>query len=78
MDMFGKPRIDMTLIQTTSKEAIKRSALYACGGDVKAAEGVLSQLKESFENVTTKLMCLSPSMLTHGGPGCVLVQAIRK
>ena len=38
MDMFGKPRIDMTLIQTTSKEAIKRSALYACGGDVKTAQ----------------------------------------
>lgn len=53
--------------------------IYIChGGDVKAAEGVLSQLKESFSNVTTELMCLSPSMLTHGGPGCVLVQAIKK
>ena len=53
--------------------------IYIChGGDVKAAEGVLSQLKESFGNVTTELMCLSPSMLTHGGPGCVLVQAIKK
>lgn len=53
--------------------------IYIChGGDVKAAEGVLSQLKERFSNVTTKLMCLSPSMLTHGGPGCVLVQAIKK
>lgn len=53
--------------------------IYVChGGDVKAAEGVLSQLKESFFNVTTKMMCLSPSMLTHGGPGCVLVQVIKK
>lgn len=53
--------------------------IYIChGGDVKAAEGVLSQLKERFSNVTTELMCLSPSMLTHGGPGCVLVQAIKK
>lgn len=53
--------------------------IYIChGGDVKAAEGVLSQIKERFSNVTTELMCLSPSMLTHGGPGCVLVQAIKK
>ena len=53
--------------------------IYIChGGDVKAAEGVFSQLKESFFNVATELMCLSPSMLTHGGPGCVLVQTIRK
>ena len=53
--------------------------IYIChGGDETAAEGVLSRLKESFCNVTTKMMCLSPSMLTHGGPGCVLVQAIRK
>lgn len=53
--------------------------IYIChGGDVKAAEGVLSQIKERFSNITTELMCLSPSMLTHGGPGCVLVQAIKK
>ena len=53
--------------------------IYIChGGDVKAAEGVLSQIKERFSNVTTELMCLSPSMLTHGGTGCVLVQEIKK
>lgn len=53
--------------------------IYIChGGDVKAAEGVLSQIKERFSNVTTELMCLSPSMLTHGGPGCVLIQAVKK
>ena len=53
--------------------------IYIChGGDETAAEGVLSRIKESFCSITTKMMCLSPSMLTHGGPGCVLVQAIRK
>lgn len=48
------------------------------GGDLQAAKTVFAQVKESFENVTTKLMCLSPSMLTHGGPGCVLIQAVKK
>ena len=53
--------------------------IYIChGGDLQAAKTVFAQVKESFENVTTKLMCLSPSMLTHGGPGCVLIQAVKK
>ena len=53
--------------------------IYIChGGNVKSAEEVLSQIKESFSEVMTELMSLSPSMMTHGGPGCVLIQAIRK
>lgn len=54
-------------------------AIYVChAGNVKTAEEVLLQVKQSFENVTAELMCLSPSMMTHGGPGCVLIQAIKK
>lgn len=51
MDMFGKPRIDMTLIQTTSKEAIKRSALFACGGDVKAATEIYDFFVKDMESI---------------------------
>ena len=53
--------------------------IYIChGGDLKMAEAVLTQTKEYFPNVETEFMSLSPSMITHGGPGCVLIQAIRK
>ena len=53
--------------------------IYIChGGDLKAAEAVLAQTNEYFPNVDTEFMSLSPSMITHGGPGCVLIQAIRK
>ena len=38
--MFGRPKIDMTLIQTTTKDTLKRTALFACGGDVKAAKEI--------------------------------------
>lgn len=48
------------------------------GGDEPAAKTVLAQVKESFQNVTTEFLSLSPSMITHGGPGCVLIQAIKK
>ena len=53
--------------------------IYIChGGDLKMAEAVLTQTKEYLPNVETEFMSLSPSMITHGGPGCVLIQAIRK
>ena len=53
--------------------------IYIChAGNVKSAQEVLSQVKESFVNVTTELKILSPSMMTHGGPGCVVIQAVRK
>ena len=53
--------------------------IYIChAGNVKSAQEVLSQVKESFVNVTTELKSLSPSMMTHGGPGCVVIQAVRK
>ena len=52
---------------------------YIChGGDLKIAETVVSQTKAHFPHVTINLMGLSPTMITHGGPGCVLIQAIRK
>lgn len=53
--------------------------IYVChGGDLKAAENVVKQIKEYFANVELELIGLSPTMMTHGGPGCVLVQAIKK
>lgn len=53
--------------------------IYVChGGDEQTAKNVLAQVKEKFENVSTVFMSLSPTMITHGGPGCVLIQAIKK
>ena len=53
--------------------------IFIChGGDQKAAEAVLAQTKEKFPNVEITLESLSPTMITHGGPGCVLVQVIKK
>ena len=39
---------------------------------------VLQQMKKHFANTTMELFALSPTLMTHGGPGCVLIQAIRK
>jgi hypothetical protein len=37
MSWFSK-QYDVSMVQTTSKDALKRSALFVCGGDIAAAE----------------------------------------
>ena len=53
--------------------------IYVChAGDLVAADAVVDQTKKAFPEVSVELMSLSPTMITHGGPGCVVIQAIRK
>ncbi len=47
------------------------------GAQEKAKE-VLKQIKEHFHNTTYEFFQLSPTLITHGGPGCVLIQVIKK
>ncbi len=48
------------------------------GGTVEKATRILAQIKEQFASAETELLELSPALLTHGGPGCIVIQAIRK
>ena len=68
------------VLEYLQKNGVDESyVIYIChSGDLKAAETVAAQAKAQFPHVTLKLRSLSPSMITHGGPGCVLIQAIRK
>lgn len=52
------------------------SVAYADKKDL--ATKVRLQLRESFPGVESELLQLSPSLITHGGPGCIVVQTIRK
>lgn len=47
-------------------------------GDLKPVEMVLEQVRSRFSKVPAEVMELSPSLVTHGGPGCVTIQVIRK
>lgn len=52
MALFGnKTSLDATLLQTTSKDALKRSALMICGGDVKAASEVCEYFMKDMPNM---------------------------
>ena len=39
---------------------------------------VMKQLKTIFKNVETEILELSPALITHGGPGCIVIQAVEK
>ena len=47
-------------------------------GVVEEAKNTLNKMKEVFANVQMELFQLAPSLITHGGPGCIVIQAIRK
>ena len=47
-------------------------------GVKRIAENVLDQIRVQFANTAFELYQLSPALVTHGGPGCVVIQAIRK
>ena len=68
------------IIENMKKVGVDSSyKLYVChGGDLAAAQAALDQLQAAFPGCDVELLPLSPAMTTHGGPGCVLFQAIRK
>lgn len=47
-------------------------------GTPQKAEGVLARIRERFADTEAEILELSPALTTHGGPGCIVVQAILK
>ena len=47
-------------------------------GVYENAKAVLEQIHAQFANVTMELFHLAPALITHGGPGCIVIQAIKK
>ncbi len=68
------------IVEDLKKKGVNEEyKIYIChGGDKKAAEAVYAQVETVFVRTNMEMISLSPTMITHGGPGCVLIQAIRK
>ena len=47
-------------------------------GVPQRAEQVLRQVREYFVSSDIEILELSPALTTHGGPGCIVIQAICK
>lgn len=48
------------------------------GGAPESAEAVLAQIKAEIPEADTEILELAPALVTHGGPGCITVQAVKK
>lgn len=47
------------------------------GGALEEARSVMEQFRQHFANTAMELFSLVPSLVCHGGPGCILIQTIR-
>jgi len=47
-------------------------------GTYEKAVSVLRQVEAAFPASETEILSLSPALITHGGPGCIVIQVIRK
>lgn len=50
----------------------------AHAGVLDQATAVVEQLKAQFADTKMELYALSPALITHGGPGSITIQAVRK
>lgn len=69
-----------TIISSLKDKGIdERWLITVAYADTKdLAAKVRQQVSESFPRIETELLQLSPSLITHGGPGCIVVQTVLK
>lgn len=69
-----------TIIQRLQAAGVDGSYLVSVchGGAQERAASILERLRERFAGVEMEILELSPALITHGGPGCIVVQAILK
>lgn len=74
-----KSAVDTIIQRLTDKGINERYLISVChAGTPDKAQKVLQQIKEKFLNTEIEILELSPALITHGGPGCIVVQTIMK
>ena len=69
-----------TIIQRLVEIGVDHEYLISVShaGTYDRAFSVSQQIKAIFSESEIEILDLSPALMTHGGPGCIVVQAIRK
>lgn len=71
--------VDTILQQMQSKNVGPNHLItISHAGVPQRAEQVLQQVRELFVSSDIEILELSPALTTHGGPGCIVIQAISK
>lgn len=85
-------RITLMCIKRTKKKAIQAiidhlkakgvdenyRITVAHGGVIEDARAAVEQLRQHFADSAMEIFPLAPSLVCHGGPGCILIQTIRQ
>ena len=68
-----------TIIQRLETIGVNQEYLISVchAGTYQRAVDVVEQIKARFVSSEIELLHLSPALITHGGPGCIVVQAIK-
>lgn len=71
--------VDTVLSRLTAAGVDRDWCIFVCHGcDEEKGAAVRDRIAARFPECEIELLELSPALLTHGGPGCVVVQAVRK
>ena len=74
-----KTAVDTVIQRLQELNVDKEYLISVCHtGTYNKALNVMNQIKEFFPFAETEILTLSPALITHGGPGCIVVQAIKK
>ena len=74
-----KTAVETILQHMEAREVGSGHLISVCHAGVpQRAEQVLQQVRARFEAAEIEVLELSPGLITHGGPGCIVIQAICK
>lgn len=71
--------VEAVLQQLQTMDIGPNHLISVCHAGVpERAQQVLQQVKDRFVSADAEILELSPALTTHGGPGCIVIQAICK
>lgn len=74
-----KAAVEMILQRLQALQVGEQHLISVChGGARQRAESIVQQVKDRFPLAETEFLELSPALITHGGPGCIVIQAVCK
>ena len=74
-----KSAVDTVLQQLQTRNVGADDLISICHAGVpQRAEQVLRRVKDRFASTEIELLELSPALIAHGGPGCIVIQSIHK
>ena len=74
-----KSAVDVIIQRLTALGVDHEYLISVChAGTYQKAVSVVEQIRETFARSEVEILHLSPALITHGGPGCIVVQAIKK